>query len=283
MFLILNNAARYLSTQKINKNLYLISNERSMIDPASYKVDLGKSKALAVMPTWLMAKEKHIIKNAKFYLDYGFDVLNIRLQMWQLLWPRKGTQVVATNALKFLEVNENYFPIVLHGFSIGGYLWGEVLVQMEADKKRYQTIVSKTSGQIWDSLADITQIPIGTPTAMFPNNKFLQSTLRSYLIFHMNFFDKIATCHYRKSRTAFFNNMLGTSMLIIGSKVDPVATEETLRTLKDHMEKNGTKVYWKIWNDSQHVSHLFKYPKEYHEIMTNYLQDVKVLPPRSTK
>ncbi|KRT85116.1 hypothetical protein AMK59_353 [Oryctes borbonicus] len=91
VLLVLDDSVRYLSTKKINKTLYLISSEKPKIDAISYKVDLGKTRALAVMPTWLMAKEKHILKNAKFYLDYGIDVLNIRLQMWQLLLPRQGT------------------------------------------------------------------------------------------------------------------------------------------------------------------------------------------------
>ncbi|KAI4463775.1 hypothetical protein MML48_4g00020442 [Holotrichia oblita] len=278
--------ARYnLSTKAINKNLYLISNEKYKINPETFKVELGKCRPLAVMPTWLMANEKHINKNAKFYLDYGFDVLNIKLQMWQLLLPTKGTQVIVINMrispLNYKLANQTYSPLVLHGFSIGGYLWGEALVQMKSDKKRYQPIADKISGQIWDSLADITQIPIGTPAAMFPNNKLLQTILRSYLVFHMKAFDKIATCHYRKSRDAFFENIVNVPMLIFGSKIDPVATEETLRTLKEHLESKGSKVYWKIWDDSPHVSHLFKYPEEYTKIMTDYLKDMKALPPKS--
>ncbi|KAK9752707.1 Eukaryotic protein of unknown function (DUF829) [Popillia japonica] len=297
VFLILNGA-KYLSTKAINKNLYLISNEKCKIDPKTFKLELAKCRPLVVMPTWLMAKEKHINKNAKFYLDYGFDVLNIRLQVWQLLLPTKGTWQLLlptknlkrspwflnwwANILKFLEANQDYSPLVVHGFSIGGYLWGEALVQMKSDKTRYQPITDKFSGQIWDSVTDITQIPVGTPTAMFPNNKILQAILRLYLVFHMKAFDKIATCHYRKSRDAFFENILNVPTLIFGSKIDPVATEETLRAFKDHLESKGSKVYWKIWDDSPHVSHLFKYPEEYTQITTDYLKDMEALPPKGS-
>lgn len=58
----------------------------------------------------------------------------------------------------------------------------------------------------------------------------------------MKAFDKIATCHYRESRAAFYDNIIRTPMLIFGSKIDPVATEDTLRTLKNYWEKNGLKV-----------------------------------------
>lgn len=45
--------------------------------------------------------------------------------------------------------------------TVGGYMWGECLVHMARDQERYSSIYNRISGQIWDSAADITEIPVG--------------------------------------------------------------------------------------------------------------------------
>ena len=72
--------------------------------------------------------------------------------------------------------------MILHGFSVGGYLWGECLVHIARDLENHQHILNRITGQIWDSAADITEIPVGVPKALFPNNKALQTALRNYML-----------------------------------------------------------------------------------------------------
>lgn len=83
--------------------------------------------------------------------------------------------------LTFLKQNESYQQILLHGFSVGGYMWGEALDLMENNKEKYSGITDRIVGQVWDSIADVSQIPIGFPRAVFPKNMMLQSMLRKYL------------------------------------------------------------------------------------------------------
>lgn len=90
--------------------------------------------------------------------------------------------MVAKDLLKFLHVNADYNPLILHGFSVAGYLWGEVLVNIAAERKKYDHILERIAGQIWDSAADVTEIPIGLPIAVFPRNAVLQNALRQYIM-----------------------------------------------------------------------------------------------------
>lgn len=60
-------------------------------------------------------------------------------------------------------------------------MWGEALDLMESDKEKYSGIADRIVGQVWDSIADVIQIPIGFPRAVFPKNIMLQSMLRKYL------------------------------------------------------------------------------------------------------
>lgn len=50
-------------------------------------------KPLVIMMAWLLAKQSHLAKYAKIYIDQGFDVITVATTPWQLLWPTKGTQV----------------------------------------------------------------------------------------------------------------------------------------------------------------------------------------------
>lgn len=72
--------------------------------------------------------------------------------------------------------------MVLHGFSVGAYLWSESLVQMAREMDRYAPIMNRIQGQVWDSATDITEISIGLPVAVFPRNRVLQAALKKYVV-----------------------------------------------------------------------------------------------------
>lgn len=91
-------------------------------------------------------------------------------------------QMVAKDVLKFLDTNTKYGPLVLHGFSVGGYVWGEVLVNIASERERYAHVVDRIAAQIWDSAADITEISVGLPLAVFPRNTVMQAALRQYVL-----------------------------------------------------------------------------------------------------
>jgi hypothetical protein len=90
-------------------------------------------------------------------------------------------QLVASDLLRFLDLNTERRQLLVHGFSVGGYVWGEMLGQVEQDRDRYTALLQRIVGLIWDSAADMQDIPMGLPTAVFPNNLILQNALRKYV------------------------------------------------------------------------------------------------------
>lgn len=92
-------------------------------------------------------------------------------------------QIVAGDVVKFLANNVKSNPLVLHGFSVGGYVWGECMVHMARDLNRYRPILDLVQGQIWDSAVELTEIKVGLPKAMFPKNYTLQKALSNYMMF----------------------------------------------------------------------------------------------------
>lgn len=176
--------SRGLVTQEITKNILLMSSDKSNVekDPKTLKLKQPIEKPMVLLFSWLAAKQKHLSKYAEIYTEQGIDVLVVMISPWQLMWPVKGSQQVASDLLKFLYNNPKFGPLLIHGFSVGGYVFGECLVQMTREIEKYTPLLNKFIGQVWDSTADITEIPIGVPKALFPKNMALQNALKSYML-----------------------------------------------------------------------------------------------------
>jgi len=273
------SSKRYLSTQEITKNLLLFSDDRINADkdPKTLRLKNQREKPLVLVLAWLQAKHKHLKKYAELYTNQGYDVLVAQITPWQLLWPVKGTQVVAFDIVKFLNNNESYTPMIIHGFSVGGYLWGECMVHMARDLDKYTPLLNRISAQIWDSAADITEIPVGVPKALFPKNETLENALRSYMLYHLKTFHDVATIHYMRSSQLFHFSLVQAPALFLVSKTDPVGAVDSNQRVREALESKGISVTWKCWDKSPHVGHFTKHREEYIESLFNHLNSANLL------
>lgn len=90
--------------------------------------------------------------------------------------------MIAADVVNFLANNVSSHPLLLHGFSVGGYVWGECMVHMARDIDRFHHILDRFHGQVWDSTTELSEIQIGIPKAMFPHNDTLQKALHNYIL-----------------------------------------------------------------------------------------------------
>ncbi|XP_037944779.1 uncharacterized protein LOC119679819 isoform X2 [Teleopsis dalmanni] len=270
---------RYVSTKEITKNMTLYTNGqfKSEVDQNTLEFKKPTGNPLVLMMAWLMAKQKHLKKYAQIYTDMGFDVMVVHITPWQLLWPVKGTQIVAAETLKFLENNKTYSPIVLHGFSVGAYQFGEIMLQMSRDMERYSQVLNRIVCQIWDSAADITEIPVGLPKSIFPKNPRMQSALRNYTLYHMKTFHNQATIHYMRSSQMFHSTILKKPALFFVSDNDPIGPPSSNSAVRENWERADIKVTFKRWERSQHAAHLIKHREEYLEYLFKHLEACGVL------
>lgn len=102
---------RNLSSLELSKNLELISKETKTTKVTDLKLSTPLDKPMVILLSWLMAKRKHIYKFANYYTGHGFDVLNVSVSPWQLLWPTKGTQVC--NLTSFVSYFIMFFLILI--------------------------------------------------------------------------------------------------------------------------------------------------------------------------
>ncbi|CAG5053985.1 unnamed protein product [Parnassius apollo] len=262
-------------SQDITKNIQYITNDTVKLtaDPNTLKLDKQLNRPICIMINWLLARQKHVMKYASLYLNQGFDVISVSCTPWQLIWPIKGSQLVAADLVKLMSANENGQPMVVHGFSVGGYIWGEVCAQAMKNRELYQPVMDRITAQVWDSAADITEITVGVPMAVFPKNKIMQKTLKAYMEYHLKTFHDVATTHYIRSSQLFHTNMCRAPALFLLSRSDPVGAESSNRAVYDSWSKMGIKCTWQCWDRSPHVQHFIKHREEYLELLMAHLRE----------
>ncbi|CAH2055644.1 unnamed protein product, partial [Iphiclides podalirius] len=261
-------------SQDLTKNIQYITNDKVKLtlDPNTMKLDKRRGRPICVMITWLLARQKHVMKYASLYLERGFDVVSVSCTPWQLMWPMKGSQLVAGDLIKLMSANESDQPMVVHGFSVGGYIWGEVCAKAMENRDAYEPVMERVSAQVWDSAADISEITIGVPIAVFPKNKIMQKTLKAYMEYHMRTFHEAATAHYIRSSQLFHTNLCRAPALFLLSSSDPVGAERSNRAVYDAWRKMGVECTWQCWERSGHVQHLTKHREEYIHLLDDHLR-----------
>lgn len=185
--------------------------------------------------------------------------------------------MVAADVVKFLANNDYYKQVVVHGFSVGGYFWGEILVHMQKDMATSQKILDRICGQVWDSAVDISEAHIGVPKAVFPKNLKLQRALENYILYHMKTFHEAATQHYIRSSQMFYTNLCHAPALFFLSKTDPVGAEIPNRRVADSWIAAGVDLTWKCFDRSPHVQHYMKHKEEYTQGLFDHLEKIKMI------
>lgn len=267
--LTLYPAVRKLHTKNVGRNLHLKTHDQESSG------NKKKQKPLAVIVAWMLAKDSHIDKYRNLYLTRGFDVLTVDLSPKELLFPASGSQVVASSLLNYLVSNDHYHKIVIHAFSVGGYLLGELFQKMRQNTTVCKSVVDRMCGVVMDSAVDFEGIPTGFPRAVSKNPLTIK-VLEWYISSHLALMYNVATKHYLTSSKNFHNTPLRCPALFFVSDADKVGTPSSNQLVADNWIARGCDVKMKCWQDSKHVSHLHKHEQEYISELDQFLSKINL-------
>ncbi|XP_071454229.1 transmembrane protein 53-A-like [Hetaerina americana] len=242
---------------------------------------------LVIILPWLMSKPKHVGKFINYYLGHGFDVLQVRTTPNQLLWPTKGANLITEDFLSFLESNPEYDRLLVHGFSVGGYIWGYSLVRLlekgqlpKSDKDAispFDALSKRVSGAIWDSVCDFDGLPTGVSRSLFTPGSMLCNALESYLRYHLKVFHEQATQYYIRTSQVFHSSPARCPSLLLFSKADLISTTRTSLGLYNVWTELGMPVFTKCWEKTPHVGHYAKHPQEYIATLNSFLEKIGLI------
>ncbi|XP_076370075.1 transmembrane protein 53-like [Tachypleus tridentatus] len=260
---IFHNMAQ-VHTDTVSKHIKITRNDHSD----------ESNPPLVVLIAWMLARDHHIEKYSNIYLERGFDILTVKISPFNLLFPVYGCHVDVQSLLDFLEEQEQYQKIVVHGFSVGAYIFGEFLRKLK-EKRDYLSLVRRFKGQIFDSAVDYEGILKGFPRAI-TNNPLLVKLVEFYTLSHLSIFYNVATKHYLESSRAFHNTLLRCPSLMLVSKDDLVGNPEANEKVMNSWKSLGLDVSWKCWDKSGHVSHLYHHKNQYIDEVDKFLKKIQL-------
>ncbi|KAK2142607.1 hypothetical protein LSH36_934g02020 [Paralvinella palmiformis] len=235
-----------------------------------------QSRPLILIYSWLVAKARHMHKYGDFYLKKGWDVLHVKVDPLQLMLPSSAQRVVG-QVLEFTQDDKRLKqPILVHGFSVGGYLWGETLVKILSDESLIANLRHRIHGQIMDSPVSFHGIPFGVSQAV-TDVRLLQNIVEGTISSYLSLTKNITMKYYVRSQETFEENVMHTPSMFLFSKADVIGRHRVIEECIEKMKRKGIAVYSKCWEDSRHVSHFQRHPVEYIDMMTYFLQRIKFL------
>jgi alpha/beta superfamily hydrolase len=272
---------RQLSTKKLTPTITFLTNSETPIksvkgNPSKWEHS-SEGRPLTIMLCWLMAKNNAVNKYANFYLDKGFDVMTVRITPAQLLLPTSANRVIKDELMPLLK-NCDHKQSLIHGFSVGGYVFAQMLRLAHEQPEQYKEVVQKMVGQIWDSVVDVQGTAIGVSKSVFPNSPFPQKLLKDYIDFHMKAMYKVSTKHYYVSHEYFYDRPLHAPALFLNSQNDPISPVEVIEAVQKVWSSNGIRVTQKLWPNTPHVGHMQRHPEEYKKTVTDFLTNIGLKP-----
>ncbi|XP_072047781.1 transmembrane protein 53-like isoform X1 [Amphiura filiformis] len=235
---------------------------------------VGEKRPLVLLLSWLAAKQRHLSNFAQFYLDQGCDVLTVKVKPMQILLPETGAQVIAQNVANFVQSDEQCErPILVHGFSVGAYVYTEILSNMLALQKENE-ITGRIIGQIWDSPVDAHNIPNGISKALLKNN-MMQIGVKKSLDLYTSMTYRIAGQHHQRGSRLFHCNPVKAPSMFFYSDSDPISTPDNCGKVMASLKEMGhTFVQSKEFKKSLHVSHMYKHREEYVSTLRGFLNQI---------
>lgn len=274
--------SRGISTQRLNKNVTLFVNELrpSAASSRPSQSSSEEPRPLLLMLPWLGSRPQAFTKYCDIYFRTGLDVLVVTSEVSHFLWPRWGLDH-SRMVLDLLE-SERFVsrPLLVHAFSIGAYVFAQLLVHMSKDPQRYEPLAKRIHGQVYDSvvIGTLDHMATGVGKTLFPQLEFL---VKHASLTYFSLFKSQTVDYFDAGLDAFWNTPVKAPALFFSCKNDALSDWETLDRLAEHWRRAGINVNSKTWDVSTHAGHLKRHPQEYLSTITGFLHALDLGPLQS--
>lgn len=235
----------------------------------------SSGRRLVVLMSWLQAKEKHIEKYRQLYLERGFDVLNVKTSPLDLLLPTIGAKKISKDFVRFMA-EKQYSDVVLHGFSVGGYMFGQVLLDVDREEPQLRdNLLNSIRGIVFDSLVPFEGTCIGVANSITSNKlgaKLLENLLRLYLFLGHN----VATKYFLEASDKVWGGPLKCPTLFLMSKDDIISDYRIIERLAEVWDGKGIETHKKMFDSSPHVQLYSKHPITYISQLESFLKRINM-------
>mmetsp|Transcript_9660 Transcript_9660/g.9446 ORF Transcript_9660/g.9446 Transcript_9660/m.9446 type:complete len:309 (-) Transcript_9660:47-973(-) len=235
----------------------------------------SKRRTCAVVAGWMGAKENQMKKYLTFYHSRGIDTLSFAVGPNHVLFPATAMEQME-RVLKAVQNSseDSQRPIdslIFHHFSVGGFLFGQMLRLFETNPQIAHQIKPLIKAQIFDSPPDFQNIAKGVSHSVGlgpPVSSIVELFLRGYLKVTEN----TAGVQHRAASKALHENKTPAPSLWFYSKSDPVARWEDCEIVMNKMRAKGTIVEQCVWDNTPHIQHARLDPDRYFNTLEIFLK-----------
>jgi hypothetical protein len=230
-------------------------------------------RTLVVVCGWMGAKESQLKSYIQFYHQQGFDTLSFACGPHHVLLPSQAMKVMEKVAEESMKSEAK--RLVFHHFSMGGYLYGQLLRHLKIKGTRDE-FVPLVKAQIFDSPPDFSGIAKGISQSMGvgpPLSTVAEYAMRLYLFVTST----TAGVEHRASSAHFHDNYIQAPSLWFYSKADPVARYQDCEIVWGKWKAKGTTIKTVVWEDTPHIQHARIDPERYFGSLKQFLVDHEVI------
>eukprot|EP00051_Salpingoeca_urceolata_P007845 m.101068 g.101068 ORF g.101068 m.101068 type:complete len:393 (-) comp15436_c0_seq2:184-1362(-) len=228
-------------------------------------------KPLVVMIGWLGAKDRHLRRYRDWYLNRHMDVLQLLTPADYVINTDKGRALTKHLVDVLYTGPHKTRPIVIHGFSVGGFLHalttGELL--------KHAGAAERIRCQLFDSPVDVQGLPHGVSVSL-TDNLFLRKVIRKMLGAFLVLAKK-RVADYHIASVLFHANPLRTPSHVFYSSGDPIACPDRIAMATSSFNESNVPVTLSRWHESPHVRHMPLYPDNYFrdmgDVIMSYLPE----------
>eukprot|EP01036_Dinobryon_divergens_P028536 gene28536-37494_t len=240
-----------------------------------------QKRPLVVIAGWMGAKERQLNPYISFYHSKNIDTLSFAVGPKHVLFPSDSKKQMEA-VIDFISNPSDpsiTAPscILFHHFSVGGFLYGLLLLLLKEDK-RFDSFIPMIRAQIFDSPPDYKSIASGMARSMgFTGigQNIVEFSASAYLKLTENY----AGVLHRASSAAFHGNEVPAPSLWFYSKADPVSKFEDCNIVIEKWKARGIQVQQCMWDDTPHIQHARYDPKRYFGTLEAFLLENKIISP----
>jgi hypothetical protein len=270
--LSLANNIRLNSTMNFKKKHDLSAFGFSLIYSESNIRNPTEKKRLAVISGWMGAKPNQLKPYINYYHSRGIDTLSFGIKPIHLLFPNRSKNAIS----KVLEICKEYendltkSNLIFHHFSVGGFLFGQILCLMNELPEQFGVLKPAIKAQIFDSPPDYVGIAKGVSRS-FNIGSFFEKILEMCISKYLKVTANTAGKEHKLSSVTFHNNSLNAPSLWYYSLADKIARYEDCQVVINKWKGRGIAVSEVVWEHTPHIQHARIDPKRYFNELDNFL------------
>ncbi|XP_075875244.1 transmembrane protein 53-A [Nelusetta ayraudi] len=266
-----------ITAHRLSNNVTFYTNNLASTTAGWPSHGSGEHRPLMLMLPWYGSRPQAIAKYCDIYFRTGLDVLVVESEVKEFLWPRWGLERSKT-LLELLQSDQFASrPLLVHAFSIGGFTFAQLLVHVSQDTLKYQGLIQRIKGQVYDSLVvgSLEVMAKGLGKTVFPQWEML---IRKVSLLYFSVFRRHTVDHFNTGIGAFRSSPVTAPALFFYCENDAMSDPRAMEELVDHLRKHGVEVTAKKWEDSTHAGHLKRHPQEYLATLNHFITSLHVLP-----